>query len=664
MRWTGGRTRPTATSHPHHRRGAGRGAALKPPSMARLPLLLGLAAALSTPVAAQGVGAAIDPDAPLDPMPAIAVAWPTLPPASGAGRREAVATTRYQVDVAGLEATDTPGLLARFRQDSALRAGKGRADGTGQIDRRVRADEELLTTLLRSRGYYDASVRSELVPGAQSEALTVRLVVAPGALYRLDEVALPGLAGAAPVAVEARAAFGVAAGDPAAAQPVQEGRAALASALADNGYPFATVAEPRATIDHATGAASLTVAVDPGERARVGAIRVNGDAPFGAEHTADIAEFEPGDLYSAAEVEDLRRALVATGIVGSVRVAPVAAAPGVVDIGVDMTTAKLRTVAGSLGYGTGEGARAEVSWQHRNLIRPEGAVTLRGVAGTQEQSVSADLRMNNFGARDRILTAQIAASVVDRPAYQANFVSLTAGLERKSTFLLQKVWTWSVGTELLASDERAALADTGLTRRRTYLIAALPLALGYDGSDSLLDPTTGVRVGLRLSPELSLRDGTQGYLRAQLDASGYLPVSDAIVLAARGRLGTIVGLARDQLAPSRRFYAGGGASVRGYGFQDIGPRDINNDPIGGRSLSELSAEARVRFGAFGVVPFVDAGNISAGGLPTLDQLRIGAGLGLRYYSAFGPIRVDVGTPLNPQPGDPAVAVYVSLGQAY
>ena len=634
-------------------------------SIAALLALAGTAA----PVRAQPVppvaSAAIDPDAPLDPMPEIAVAWPTLPTATaGAARREATAATRYTTELAGLDTVAAPDLLNRFRQDSALRAGKGKAAAAGQIDRRAEQDGDLLVQLLRSRGYYDAQVDAQVDPGADG-TLVVRLVAKPGALYRLDDVALPGLAAAAPVEAKARQAFAVAEGDPAAAEPVLAGRDALAATLANNGYPFATVAEPKAVVDHATGAAQLTVAVTPGERATIGAIRVADNPLFGAEHTADIALFQPGDLYDASQLEDLRRALVATGIVGSVRVAPVrTGTPGVVDVGVDMTAAKLRTIAGSLGYGTGEGARAEVSWQHRNLIRPEGAVTVRGLLGTQEQGASVDLRMNNFGARDRILSGQIAASAVDRPAYQANFVTLTAALERKSTFLLQKVWTWSVGGQLLASDERNALADTGLFRRRTYLIGALPLAVGYDGSDSLLDPTTGVRVGLLLSPEVSLLNGSVGYLRAQLDASGYLPVGGRVVLASRGRIGTIVGLARDELAPSRRFYAGGGASVRGYGFQDIGPRDVNNDPVGGRSLAELSAEARIRFGNFGVVPFVDAGNISVGGLPTLDELRVGAGLGLRYYSAFGPIRVDVGTPLNPQPGDPAVAVYVSLGQAY
>ena len=102
-----------------------------------------------------------------------------------------------------------------------------------------------------------------------------------------------------------------------------------------------------------------------------------------------------------------------------------------------------------------------------------------------------------------------------------------------------------------------------------------------------------------------------------------------------------------------------------HGYQAIGPRfGPNDNPVGGKSLAEFSLEARVRFGNFGVVPFVDAGNISTTFLPRFRDLRVGAGLGVRYYSSFGPIRVDVGTPINPQSGDPKVAVYVSLGQAF
>ena len=639
--------------------------------MARRWLLPLAAVAVATPGAAQNpaTGAAIDPDAPLDAMPAITVAWPTLPVRGVPGSASipvatATAEARYTTAVTGLDPAVDEAVLSAYRQQSALRAGKGRAAGTGQIDRRVADDRDLLVRILRSQGYYDAAVDVRRTNDADGR-IALELAARPGERFTVGSVALPGLDAAPPIAAAARAAFAVDVGDPVAAEPVLAGRDAVATALADNGYPFATVAQPSAVVDHATGQAAVTLAVQPGERANFGAIRLSDTSLFGAGHVGDIALWQPGDLYNAAQVEDLRRALIATGLVGSVAVRPIAGgAPGVVDVGVDLTAAKLRTVAGSIGYGTGEGARAGVSWQHRNLLRPEGAVTVRGVLGTQEQTAGVDLRFNNFGARDRVLSAQAVASAVRRPAYQANLLSLTAGLERKSTFLLQKEYVWSVGTELLASDELAALADTGTSRRRTYLIAALPLSIGYDGSDSLLDPTRGTRVRLFASPELSLLGGTAGYLRAQLDASGYLPVGERLVLASRGRIGAIVGLGRDSLAPSRRFYAGGGASVRGYGFQAIGPRDVNNDPIGGRSLTELSVEARYRFGAFGVVPFLDAGNISPGGLPTLGELRVGAGLGVRYYSNFGPIRVDVGTPLNPQPGDSSIAVYVSLGQAY
>jgi translocation and assembly module TamA len=150
----------------------------------------------------------------------------------------------------------------------------------------------------------------------------------------------------------------------------------------------------------------------------------------------------------------------------------------------------------------------------------------------------------------------------------------------------------------------------------------------------------------------------------QIDASAYQPLGTRIVFAGRVRFGSIEGVSRDSIAPSRRFYAGGGGSIRGFGYQKIGPVDQNGDPLGGKALTEFSAEARIRFGSFGVVPFLDGGNLYSGSLPKLTGLRYGTGLGVRYYSSFGPIRVDVGTPLRRRPGESRVAVYVSLGQAF
>ena len=194
------------------------------------------------------------------------------------------------------------------------------------------------------------------------------------------------------------------------------------------------------------------------------------------------------------------------------------------------------------------------------------------------------------------------------------------------------------------------------------------MSLRYDGSNDLLDPTTGFRLGGRISPEISAHGGEFTYGRVQIDASAYRPVSDSVVVAGRIRVGTIVGAKASEIAPSRRFYSGGGGSVRGYGYQQLGPRDDFGDPIGGRGLAEFSLEARVRLeafgGNFGIVPFLDGGSLTTDVTPDVGNWQFGAGIGVRYYSSFGPIRLDVGTPLNRRSGDARVAVVVSLGQAF
>ena len=219
-----------------------------------------------------------------------------------------------------------------------------------------------------------------------------------------------------------------------------------------------------------------------------------------------------------------------------------------------------------------------------------------------------------------------------------------------------------VGREGRHPGDRAA-ARPHLFHRRGRLYDVL-LSLAYDGSDNLLDPTRGYRLSAHVSPELSFQNGTFGYTKVQIDGSYYVPVSRKLVLAGRLRFGSTFGPDTSRIAPSRRFYSGGGGSVRGYGYQDIGPRDIDNDPVGGKSLNEFAFEARIRFGNIGIVPFFDGGNLYSSTLPRLNGLRYGTGLGVRYYTSFGPIRVDLGTPVNPQKGDTRVAVYVSLGQAF
>ena len=615
---------------------------------------------------------ALDPETPLAPLPGLGVDWPDLnarDPLEAApvdlAAADPAATPRYDVALEGVD--ELPVVRRRFDELSVLRDNEGKTANAAQIDRRARDDVDLLETIMRSEGYYDATVDSVVTPAPAGGRVQVTLRVAPGALYKFDEVAVTGLTGdAAPL----RPAYPVAPETPVVAEDVIAAQATLREKLGRTGFPFAKVGEPAIVVDHETRAASLDLAVDPGGKRDFGAIvMTGGNPPFDARHMQVIARFKPGDLYDEAMVDDLRRAIVATGLVSQVRIAPVEGkTPGTVDIATTLDPAPFRTLSGEAGFGTSEGIRIEASWQHRNFIRPEGAVTFRGIAGTREQLAGALLRMSNFRRRDQVLNARALASHQNTNAYEAFTFELGGSIERQTTILWQKPWSFSIGAELIASNQRNVTPESGTQIRRTFFIGAVPLYLQYDGSDSLLDPTRGYRLAARVSPEASFQGSAFGYVRTQYDASGYLPVGGRTVLAGRVRIGATAGASRDTIAPSRLFYAGGGGSVRGYGYQLIGPRNQFDQPLGGRSLAELSIEARVRLpvfgGNFGVVPFVDAGNVYESVLPRFTGLRVGVGAGLRYYSNFGPIRIDVGTPLGRRASDPLLSVQVSLGQAF
>lgn len=609
-------------------------------------------------------------DAPLAPLPDLGIDWPDpdvgevtadQPFAEEEGIRD------YAVNLIGLSGVaDENAIRAQFKSLSALEQGRDDPANAAQIDRRADEDVALLEDLLRARGYYDAQIETRLSRGGGP--VDVTLDVNPGPRYQFADVTI---AGVAPDRLDQiRKELGINTGDPVDALTVQRADLAFRAALPRAGYAFAKIGDPDIVVDREAKTATLALSVDTGPPARFGHVRIDGKQLLSARHIERIARFKSGDRYDSARIDDLRRALIATGLAGEVEVREIKAGTAedgsaIVDLAVRIVPSPLRTIAGTLGYDTGQGARAEISWQHRNLLPPEGAVTFRGVAGTKEQLLAAELRRNNFRERDQILFARIAAQHKDFSAYDARTLFLSASLERQTNLIWQKKWTWAVGAELLASDERDTVASAGVPVRRTFFIAAAPARLSYDGSDDLLDAHRGFRLSGRISPEISLQSGASSYFVSQIDASAYLPLGGGrYVLAGRVRAGSIQGASTATIAPSRRFYAGGGGSVRGFGYQQIGPKDVNGNPIGGRSLTEFALEARIRIGNFGVVPFLDGGQLYTSALPKFTGLRFGAGLGVRYHTSFGPIRVDVGTPLGRRPGESRIGINVSLGQAF
>ena len=601
------------------------------------------------------------------PLPPIS-GFDTTPPPDVAVKDEEIPEIPYAVVVKGLE---KHGLEGRFRDLSALLHGKRQAAGASQVAARAAEDVGLIGRLLRSEGYYDAVVSSSIntLPNPENR-LTVTLTATPGPRYALGRIVVTGAA-PEPEAL-ALDALDLKTGEPIVAARIEDAEANVALRLPEHGYPFVEVGQRDILLDEQAHVGDYTLPVTSDPRAVFGSLRTKGDTVFGLRHLRIFPRFKAGQLYDSRKVDDLRQALIATSLFSTIAIEPVHTgqiAPDgseTVDLLVTQSKGPWRTLAANAGYATGEGIKVTGSWTHRNLFRPEGALIVEAVAGTQQQSLTTTFRRSNAGQRDRTLTGSFGVARQRFDAYDADTVSLTGTLARASTPIWQKRWTWSIGGELLATRETRFQSARQERTKSTYFIAALPLQLGYDRSNSLLDPTKGFRITGRLSPEVQKRTsgGFDRYARVLLEGSVYFPATESLVLAGRARVGSIVGASRDTIAPSRRYYSGGGGSVRGFGYQQLGPKDIDNNPIGGRSVTEFALEARYRFGNFGIVPFVDAGRVGESSVPSLSGMRYGAGIGGRYYTNFGPMRVDVATPIGRKKGESRIALYISIGQAF
>ncbi|HLZ78808.1 MAG TPA: BamA/TamA family outer membrane protein [Sphingomonas sp.] len=650
-----------------------------------------------TDQAEQAVDPAHDPafDAALPPLDSIAPppvpATPTPPPASDPELAQPLpplagfdatpdaskakvpsadeSRIRYSVTVDGLAKV---GLEDEFRSLSELESGKRKAANSAQVAARARDDVALAERILRSEGYFDGIASSTVlpVPGRPGEIMAT-ISATPGPRYAFGQISIMG-APPEPTAI-ARAALPLQTGQPIRGVAIEGGEAQISLRLPQQGYPFAKLGQRDILLDEGTHRGDYTLPLDAGPRSSFGGIRTAGKGKdlFSAGHLAVFPRFKRGDLYDSRQTDDLRQALVATGMFSTVAIQPVdtgtKAADGseVVDLLVTQRKGPWRTLAGSAGYGTGEGIKGEVSWTHRNLFPPEGALTVRLIGGTLEQGANVSLARANAGQRDRTFTITGGFDHANYHAYSARTINVGIGWSRQSTPIWQKRWTWSYGAQLIGTNEKgAALDPTGDRPRRTYLIAALPLQVQYDRSDDLLNPAKGYRLLARVSPEASVHKGFKGYARLTGQATGYWPVTKSVVIAGRALVSSIVGANLDVIAPSRRIYVGGGGSVRGFGYQELGPKDAQNNPTGGLSSTEFAIEARYRFGNFGIVPFLDAGRLGQGSMPGISHLREGVGIGGRYYTNFGPLRVDIATPINRQRGESKIALYISIGQAF
>jgi translocation and assembly module TamA len=605
-------------------------------------------------------------DQPLAPLSSFD-ATPMETPAEGAtaAGEEKVQPIRYGLVVEGLKEVDLEG---RFRSLSALEEADGEATNGAMVASRAREDELLALRLMRSEGYYDGTVISSVVQvPEQPGRLKVTITAVPGPRYAFGAIAIKGPETEPPGI--AREALKLESGKPIVAPEVEAAEANVRLRLPQQGYPFAELGLRDILLDPATHVGDYILPLDPGPRSRFAGFTTEGRLAFDAKHVGVLSRFKRGDLYDSRKVDDLREAMVATGLFRTVAAEPVRTGEKAedgseyVNILVRQDKGPSRSLNATAGFSTGEGLRLEGTWENRNMFPPEGGIRASAVAGTQEQSVRVAFTRMNAGKRDRTFLVEIQAARQDFAAYKGYIARLRAQVSRESTPIWQKKWTYGYGAELIASNEDENQFPK-LSLTNAYFLAGVNGQLGYDASNSLLDPTKGFRLSGRVNPEVSVREPTKPYIRNFVDGSVYFPAGDSFTIAARGRVGSIYGAQLSELAPSRRIYGGGGGSVRGFGYQQLGPKDANGTPTGGRSQVEFALEARYRFGNYGIVPFIDAGQVYRSQLPSFSDIRYGVGIGGRFYTNFGPLRADIAMPVGRRKGESRYAVYISIGQAF
>ena len=528
---------------------------------------------------------------------------------------------------------------------------------------RSRANRDLadFRTALRSEGYY-ASDLSSRIERADDPARVI-ITIDPGPRYVLGaiDIAYAGTAPAPSVRDQVLDRVGLSAGAAARAPDIVRAETGVALALPELGHPLARVLDRRVVVDHATATVAVTYRMDAGPMLRFGPVHFSGLDTVAAGYLERLVPWQAGQVYDQRLVDRYRQRLSRSGLFSAIDVALDEVETGATGDGVPVLVtvreARHRTIGVGASYSTSEGIGGDVAWEHRNILGSGERLRLEGRGAKIEQSLAARFSKPHFRRYDQTLSAATVLTRQDTDAFRELSSNLSIGLDRPWF----DRWRASLAVEAEYSD------ITDAEGNRQFFLAGLPGSLLWNGTDDLLDPKRGARVLLEVSPYLAQEDSPFGFVRNELTATGYYAPGrdDRLVLALRGKVGSIVGAETTTLPANRRFYAGGGGSVRGFGFQEVGPLNDEGDPAGGRSLAEVGIEARWRIaGNFGLVPFIDGGNVYDHVLPRLSGFRWGGGLGFRYYTAFGPLRFDVATPIDRRPEDEDILFYISIGQSF
>ena len=530
--------------------------------------------------------------------------------------------------------------------------------------RQARRAADIALNVLNSEGYFAADARIGVEMGPPIRA---RVSIDPGARFKIGEVNVHFVrAGESKTTTYASPEdLQIASGNFALASNIISAETALAADLRDNGYPDAEILARQLIGDRDAASVDVNYRLRPGAMVCVAGVDIQTDGRTREDIIARLSPVEPGDLYTASDMNLFARRLAETRMftLADVNIADAPETPSdtaegcqLRDILVQLEDAPKRTLALGGSYSTSEGIGLQADWIQRNLTGRLDTLRASLLTAELESGLSVDWEQPVFRGYGRKLTLGFDAIDETTDAYDRRAFGFSAGYDYRWTERL----TLLTGLGFEVSNE-----DDGETPRDIQIVTGV-VGAHWDGSNSELDPTQGERLIASVEPSYTLGDANGPFVRSSIEGRLYYPLVDSrFIIATRGRLGTVFGANNRDIPIDRRFYAGGGGSVRGYAYQALGPRDEDNHPIGGRSLVEGSIEGRWRLGnSLGLTAFVDTGEVTSAEHPKFADFRFGAGLGVRYFTQFGPLRLDLATPIDPRDGDDPVQIYISIGQAF
>ncbi|QIE54694.1 BamA/TamA family outer membrane protein [Pikeienuella piscinae] len=595
----------------------------------------------------------------------------------------------YDVELNGVENENAAELIGKalelYRQQE-----KG-AQSVAFLRRRAEGDIPTVLKIMRSYGYFEAQTEVKVFAPEDRPAPEVEetAAAAPAAASRPDadedEAAPPRAlvrlnvdansqyllaahrfllvetgAGAAPVHPDART-LGSPVGEAARAAGILAAEDKAVDRLRAGGRPYATLIGRDAVADPERDELEVETTIATGGPYGFGQVSYEGLETVNAAYLDTYIPFQEGDPADPAKLTEFQRALLDTGLfdAGSASLPDEPPAGELAPVLVTLEEAKPQTVSAGALYSTDAGPAVTGGYQHRNLFGSNETLTLDALLGLEEQSLEARLREPQWRRPGQDLVFGLELRHIDDDAYEEYGGTFTGGLERELSEQL------TVGAGGLV--ELSQITDDDGTE--VSKLAGVPMFADYDGANDKLDPSKGVRARLAVTPFAGyVGDDPASFMVVDGTASTYFDLTGErkYILAARGRLGSVIAGDLDTVAANHRLYSGGGGSVRGYKERFIGPLDSDGDPTGGLSVAELGVELRARVAeAIGVVGFVDSGTVSTELFPAFDEgVQVAVGGGVRYFSPVGPLRLDVGFPVNPRKEDDFFQFYISIGQAF